>query len=110
MLEATVLGPTIEFMKANTIAITGGDFSAKVNGNEVNSYEAIVVNTGDTLSFGMPKVGCRCYIAFSGGLAIESVMHSKSTNQKCSVGGLGGRKLGANDEIEFVSPRTRLPK
>ncbi|MEG1932335.1 MAG: biotin-dependent carboxyltransferase family protein, partial [Pygmaiobacter sp.] len=53
--------------------------------------------------------GCRAFIAFSGGLAIEPSMGSRSTYLKAKIGGLAGRKLDKEDEIAFRAPKTTLP-
>lgn len=108
VLEVTLMGPILEFKETNIIVITGGDFEAKINEKEVSSYQAILVNKGDTLSFGMPRNGCRCYIAFAGGMDISYVMESRSTNVRCEFGGFQGRKLKAMDEILFRAPRSKL--
>lgn len=118
VIEATLIGPMIEFTKENVIAITGGDFNPTLNGASVPLYEAITVRAGDTLMFGMPRRGCRSYIAFAGGLNIPKIMNSKSTNIKCEIGGYQGRALKAMDEIDFSAPKSilsnmdkrRLPK
>lgn len=108
VLEATLLGPMLEFQETNIIAITGGDFDAKINDQSVPCYQAILVKKGDILSFGMPQRGCRCYIAFAGGMDIIEVMKSRSTNIRCELGGYQGRKLRSMDEISFRAPKASL--
>ena len=107
-LEITLIGPKIKFTEENFIAITGGDLNPKLNGKEVSMYKAIFVNKDDVLSFENAKTGARAYIAFCGGLEIEKVMGSKSTNVKCSLGGYKGRTLKEGDFIKFSSPKTYL--
>lgn len=107
-LEITLIGPKIKFTEENFIAITGGDLNPKLNGKEVSMYKAIFVNKDDVLSFENAKTGARAYIAFCGGLEIEKVMGSKSTNVKCSLGGYKGRALKEGDFIKFSSPKTYL--
>ena len=104
VLEATLLPPMLEFHTGNVIAITGGDFEAKLNEIPILPYQAISVKAGDTLQFGMPKNGCRCYIAFAGGMDIKKVMGSCSLNNRCQIGGIEGRKLKAMDQIGFKNP------
>lgn len=108
-LEITLIGPEIKFTEENFIAITGGDFNPKINGEKVSMYKAVLVRKGDILSFENAKVGMRAYIAFCGGLEIENVMGSKSTNVKCSLGGYKGRILKEGDFIKFSSPKSYLP-
>ncbi|MGL6104870.1 biotin-dependent carboxyltransferase family protein [Romboutsia sp.] len=108
-LEATLVGPTIEFTKNNIIAVTGGDLSPKINGKNIEMYKAILVKSKDILSFESAKAGARAYISFSGGLEIPLVMGSKSTNVKCSMGGYKGNTLKQGDFIKFNSPKEYLP-
>ena len=104
VLECTMLGPQLRFDAANTIAITGGDLMASLDGQAVPTYRAVAVQAGQTLLFQAPKTGCRAYIAFTGGLDIPMVMGSRSTYLKAKIGGLEGRKLGKGDVIGFRAP------
>ena len=56
------------------------------------------------LRFQAPKTGCRCFIAFTGGLDIPVVMGSRSTYMKAKIGGVEGRKLQKDDVIGFRAP------
>ena len=104
VLECTMLGPQLRFDATNTIALTGGDLMASLDGQPVPTYRAIAVQAGQTLRFQAPKTGCRAYIAFAGGLDIPVVMGSRSTYLKARIGGLEGRKLQKDDVIGFRAP------
>lgn len=107
-LEITLIGPKIKFTEENFISITGGDLNPKINGEKVSMYKALLVKKNDILSFEDSQIGARAYIAFCGGLKIDKVMGSKSTNVKCSLGGYKGRTLKDGDFIEFSSPKVYL--
>ncbi|MBQ0084283.1 MAG: biotin-dependent carboxyltransferase family protein [Clostridiales bacterium] len=107
VLEATLVGPEIEFTSDSVIAVTGGDLSPAINGKKCEMYRALAVNKGDVLSFGEVKSGCRAYISFAGGLAITPIMGSRSTYIKAHLGGYEGRKLQKGDEIAFRKPYAR---
>ncbi|MBQ0110652.1 MAG: biotin-dependent carboxyltransferase family protein [Oscillospiraceae bacterium] len=109
VLEATLIGPEIEFTTSAVIAVTGADMSPTVNRNSIENYRAIKVNKGDILSFGELKYGCRTYIAFAGGLDLPLVMGSRSTYIRANLGGLEGRKLQNGDIIEF-DRKDEMPK
>ena len=109
VLEFTLIGPKIQFTSETIIAITGGDFVPKVNKIPVKMYTALYMNKGDILEFGGCKSGSRGYIAFSSYLDIPVVMGSRSTNMKCGIGGLKGRKLEDDDYIGFRIKRRYLP-
>ncbi len=104
VLECTMLGPQLRFDAANTIALTGGDLMASLDGQPVPTYRAIAVQAGQTLRFQAPKTGCRAYIAFTGGLDIPLVMGSRSTYMKAKIGGVQGGKLQKDDVIGFRAP------
>lgn len=108
-LEISFMGPRLRFRKSNVIAITGGDLSPRINGEEIPMYQAVAVKEGEVLSFGPMKNGCRGYIAFAGGLDVPLVMGSKSTLLRNKLGGIQGRKLQQGDEIGFVNPKDTLP-
>ena len=104
VLEFCLAGPTLRFTTDTFIAITGGDFSPKLNGQSVSMYKAIPVKRGQMLSFGAPKTGVYGYIAIAGGsVRVPEVMGSRSTNLKCGVGGWQGRALQTGDYLRFMT-------
>lgn len=108
VLECTMMGPQLQFDKANVIAITGGDLGPTLDGAPIANYRAIAVQAGQVLRFTAPKTGCRTFIAFAGGLDIPEVMGSRSTYMKAKIGGFQGRKLEKGDKIGFRAPKTDL--
>lgn len=108
VLECTMMGPQLQFDKANCIAITGGDLMPTLDGKPIPNYTAVKVEAGQVLKFTMPKTGCRAFIAFAGGLDIPEVMGSRSTYMKAKIGGVEGRKLAKGDVIGFRAPKAEL--
>ena len=104
VLECTMMGPHLQFDRANTIAITGGDLMPALDGQPIPTYRAVTVQAGQVLRFQAPKTGCRCFIAFTGGLDVPEVMGSRSTYLKAKIGGVEGRKLQKGDVIPFRAP------
>jgi len=66
------------FEKESFVCITGADFSAKINNNQIQLQTVIKVNKGDLLSFGKRKYGVRTYLAISGGFQSEIKLKSRS--------------------------------
>ena len=93
-LEITLLGPTLEFEVAATIAIFGHGTSASLPINE-----ALEVAAGTTIAVGPLSGGARAYLAIRGGLAVPEVMRSFSTFLPARIGGLQGRALRAGDKL-----------
>ncbi|MCD6362849.1 MAG: biotin-dependent carboxyltransferase [Synergistetes bacterium] len=106
-LEITLSGPSISFEDDAIIAITGGDLGPCVNGNSIPMWESVYVRKGSVLSFSGIKWGARAYIAFQGGILVERVMGSKSTDLKARIGGIGGRALKKGDKIGVGLPLDR---
>ncbi|MDI6029221.1 biotin-dependent carboxyltransferase family protein [Corticibacterium sp. UT-5YL-CI-8] len=99
LLEATFMGPELEFTQDATVAITGGELPPKLNGEERPTWESFPVKAGDRLSFGFLKGGARAYIAISGGVDVPVVLGSRSTYILGALGGYQGRTLKAGDEL-----------
>ncbi len=79
LLEASLLGPTIEFNGAAcNIALTGADFRATLDGEAIPLYSAVNVRSGSTLKMRSAASGCRAYIAISGTWDIPQWMGSVS--------------------------------
>jgi len=103
-LECTLIGPEIKFHNETTISIVGGNLSPKLNGREAKMWSPLQIKAGDVLQFGRAVYGCRTYICFSAGFAIEDVLGSKSTYLKAAFGGWKGRRFHKNDHIPLKKP------
>src|SRR5258708_7232058 len=97
-LEITLLGPTLEFEVAATVAISGYGTSAALP-ISLPINEAFEVAAGTTAAFGPLSAGARAYLAIRGGLSIAEVMRSSSTFLPARIDGLQGRALQAGDEL-----------
>ena len=100
-LEITFFGPELEVLNSTDIAITGADVSPKLNGNSFPMWTMISVQPGDILSFSTPQSGCRAYMCVNGGIAVNKVMGSRSTNVRLNIGGYEGRRLMAGDRLRI---------
>ena len=78
LIEATLIGPTLEFKKSAVICITGGEFSPTLNDIKISSYSAIEVNKGDILKINNSSIGSRCYISIQGTIISHTILGSKS--------------------------------
>lgn len=110
VLEFSVTGPCIKFLSDTFISITGADFSPKVNGIPVLNYKAIQIHKNDVLEFASSQNGTWGYLAFAGGMNIQPVMGSCSTNVRCSLGGFHGRCMKKGDYIGLKETVTYLSR
>lgn len=108
ILEVTIMGPKIEFLTSEIIAITGGDLQPLINNKPIDMNQSVLVNSGDYLSFKGIRSGCRSYISFAGGIDVPIVMGSKSTFLRAKLGGYEGRALNSGDLLQIGKPSTSL--
>ena len=99
VLEITLLGPRLELARAQSVAITGGSFDVQLGGQAVPQWRTVHLEAGATLDIGPARAGCRCYVAFAGGLDVPLVLGSRSTCIPAAFGGLQGRALRAGDVL-----------
>lgn len=100
VLEMTLMGSEILFDEETLIAYTGADMQAKLDEVPIERGRAYLIQKGQRLKFGMAKSGVRAYLAIAGEMQVPVIINSKSTNLKCKMGGLDGRKLQNGDELQ----------
>ena len=103
-LEITVLGPHIRFLTDAWIALTGGDLEPMLDGGIIPMWQSLRVGSGSVLSFGGPIDGLREYLAVAGGIDVPTLMGSRSTYFRASLGGFEGRALKAADLLKASEP------
>jgi len=99
-LEITILGPELRFERRALVALTGGDFSASLDGVTVPFWCAFEIPAGGILTIGERRTGARMYLAIAGGLAIQPTLGSRSTHLRTGMGGFDGRALRRGDTLE----------
>lgn len=103
VLEMHFPAAEIEFAQPALISVTGGDFSATINGNAFPPWKTALVNAGCILRFTAQKRGARVYLSAAGGLAGDCWLGSYSTNETVKAGGCYGRALRAGDSISLLN-------
>ena len=99
-LECTVAGPTLRFNCAATIALTGADMGAELDGVPLASGAAHAVRAGSVLRMGAVRdAGCRSYLAVRGGFDVPDYLGSQSTFTLGQFGGHAGRTLRVGDVL-----------
>jgi antagonist of KipI len=101
VLEVTLIGPRVIFTKNALIAISGGNLLPTVNGKFIALNKPIIVKKDDVLEFGDSLYGCRCYIAFKGGIKLDKILGSYSTCLPAKFGGYHGRALQKGDKLSL---------
>jgi len=104
VLEAALIGPSIEFHATTLIAVAGGDLEASIDGTRLPVWHAALVPAGATLRLGAATTGCRAYVAFAGGIDVPCVFESRSTYLRAAFGGVDGRAIRAGDVVGLGEP------
>lgn len=94
---------SLEAQADTSIAITGADLNATLNGKSISPWRSYVIKKGDVLTFNQPAVGLRAYLAVKGGFACKPVLGSVATVMREGIGGLTskGDKLKKGDTLNF---------
>jgi len=111
-IEFATMGGRLRFHADTTIALTGADMGAKLNGKPVARWTAIAVKAGSVLSLGAAsKEGIRAYLALRGGVDSQPYLGSRSTFMLGGFGGVSGRALRAGDVLHLLdADASALPK
>ena len=104
-LEITLGGFRIRFDDERVIAWCGGDFDVRLGQTPLPSGHAARVRAGEELSINQPKIGCRAWLAISGGVDVPIILGSRATDLRANFGGIDGRALRDGDEIPFGKGR-----
>lgn len=100
-LEFTLVGPELRFRHDTTIALGGADFDG------LPRWRPLPIKAGTRLNLGTARSGCRGYLAIAGGVAVPSVLGSRSTYVRGGFGGLAGRPLRAGDALPVPAIQRR---
>jgi biotin-dependent carboxylase-like uncharacterized protein len=98
-LEIALAGAEFEATGDLTIAVTGADLSAILDGEPLPLYHAAAMRAGTRLRFALPRHGLRAYLAVAGGIAVPEVLGSRATDLVGGIGGLEARLLRAGDRV-----------
>ena len=96
-LEITFGGLQLRFQDEGIVAWCGGEFDVHIGVAPLPAGHAALVRPGDELKFGRPQIGCRCWLAISGGIDVAPILGSRSTDLRANFGGLDGRVLRHGD-------------
>jgi antagonist of KipI len=104
-LEITLGGLQLRCDDERIVAWCGGEFDVRVGSTPLPAGHASFVPTGEELKFGRPQIGCRCWLAISGGIDAPVVLGSRSTDLRAQFGGFGGRTLRDGDVLSLSMHR-----
>lgn len=105
-LEVTLGGLALRFGRAGTVALTGAPVPILVGGRAVAMHTPVPVDAGTTVELGQSEQGVRTYLAVRGGIAVEPVLGSRSTDM---LSGLGPAVLGEGTRLPVGDAVIGLP-
>jgi antagonist of KipI len=97
------------FEQPALIAVSGADFSAIVNGEEIPGLRPVIVSKYSILQFHRVESGARAYLSVHGGFDIPQWLNSSSTHLRAMAGGYKGRALQKDDEIGLRTTHDLTP-
>lgn len=98
-LEIALGGLQLRFEDQRVVAWCGGEFDAQIGSRQLPAGHVASVQAGDELKFGRPQLGCRAWLAISGGIDVPVMLGSRSTDLRASFGGFEGRALRDGDKL-----------
>lgn len=109
-LEVTLGGLHLRFKDERIVAWCGGEFDVRIGSQSLPAGRVAHLRAGDELKFGRPQIGCRCWLAISGGVDVPVVLGSRSTDLRANFGGIEGHALRDGDIIRlFPRPESSTP-
>ncbi len=98
-LEITLGGLQLRFEDERVVAWCGGEFDAQIASTPLPAGHAAHAHAGERLKFSRPQIGCRAWLAVSGGIDVPVVIGSRSTDLRAQFGGFEGRILRDGDVL-----------
>jgi len=98
-LEITLGGLQLRFEDERIVAWCGGEFDVQIGSRTFPAGHVAHLERGDELNFRRAEIGCRCWLAISGGIDVPIVLGSRSTDLRANFGGFEGRALRDGDVL-----------
>jgi len=102
VLEMGFKGPKLLFHQSTTVALTGADMNAQLNGHKISNLTPVKIKVKDILEFGNAHHGKRTYMAVAGGIQTPEILNSRSQFKGItSESKLSRTKLIPFDAVKF---------
>ncbi len=105
-VEVTFGGLAVRAEVDLTVAVTGAAVPADVDGTPVGHAAVLRLRRGSTLRLGVPPTGLRSYLAVRGGVVVEPVLGSRSTD---TLSRLGPPALAPGTVLPVGPPPSAMP-
>jgi antagonist of KipI len=98
-LEVTFGGLQLRFADERLVAWCGGDFDIRTGSTSLPAGHPVLLDADEELRISSPKIGCRAWLAISGGIDVPAALGSRSTDLRANFGGINGRALRDDDVV-----------
>lgn len=105
-LEVTFGGLALRPDADVVLSLSGAPADAAVDGRPVGHHCLLTVRAGQVLRLGIPRTGLRTYVAVRGGVAVDPVLGSRSTDV---LSGLGPALVAPGARLPVGAARGELP-
>lgn len=105
-LEVTLGGLAVRAAGDLTVALTGAEAPATLDGRGVGYCAPFALRAGEVLQLGTPRTGVRTYLTVRGGIEVSPVLGSRSTD---TLSGLGPPPVRVGDVLPIGPPPDRFP-
>ena len=105
-VECLLGGLSVSTDTTVAVAVTGADAPLSIDGIPHAQASTIWLEPGQTLRLGSPTRGLRSYLAVRGGIAVDPVLGSRSTD---TLSGIGPAPLSPGDRLPVGDERLPLP-
>ncbi|MDL4815847.1 5-oxoprolinase subunit C family protein [Actinomadura opuntiae] len=95
-VEFTFGGGSLRFHKGAWVAVTGAPVPVRIDGRAYGANAPCHVRRGGVVELGTPASGLRSYLAVRGGITVDRVLGSRSTDL---LSGLGPAPLASGDRL-----------
>jgi len=109
LIETTMTGLRLRARSATAIAVCGASAPLTVAGNKRPLWQSLRVHAGAEVVLAPAERGVRSYVAFFGGIDVQEVLGSASTDVAAGFGGIG-HALGRGDELALLATDALLPE
>jgi biotin-dependent carboxylase-like uncharacterized protein len=100
-VETTLGGLSVRASADVVVAVTGAPAPLRVGGRPRSTHAAVLVRAGEDVELATPATGLRSYLAVRGGVQVEPVLGSRSSDL---LSGLGPPPLRAGDRLPVGPP------
>lgn len=108
VLEITQSPHRFRVLKDTVVAFAGGGLQPQINDVSIPLQQPQFVSAGTVISCKQPLPGFRLYMAVAGGFAAEQFLGSCSTDLLLKAGGVNGRALKKEDELQQLNKLSPL--